>query len=139
MTMSDGGFRVVLIDFACLFCFSLFLCYSGLYVGSGFGVGRNCLWLMGLFSFLCARGCSRGSDLFHSVCVFCIIALFFFFFAGYQLCFHLLFEDLCSGSITQLISSCGYPYRAIYLDLYKCRYLSTWKYTFEQSPCLPDF
>jgi hypothetical protein len=61
--------------------------------------------------FLSAPGCSRGSGLFHSVCVFCIIALFFFFFAGYQLCFYLLFEDLCSGSITQLIfcSSCGYP------------------------------
>jgi hypothetical protein len=64
----------------------------------------------GLNFFLCARGCSRGSGLFHSVCVSCIIALFFFFFfAGYQLCFYLLFEDLCSGSITQLILLPLYP------------------------------
>jgi hypothetical protein len=80
------GFRV-LLDFA-----SLLLFLWGFFSGQGMALGGKCLWLMAFlyegliyFFFMSRTGYSRGSGLFHSVCVFCIIALFLF--AEYQLCF----------------------------------------------------
>lgn len=64
--------------------------------------GGKCLWLMAFlyeglvfyFIFYVHGIVSRGSGLFHSVCVFCIIALFFFSFC----CLSAMFLSSVQGS-----------------------------------------
>lgn len=122
-------FRAVLIDFARL----LFLFFSfGFYVGSGFGVGGKCLWLMAFLYeglvffifFLCAREVvSRGPSLFHSVCVFCIIALYFLF-----CCLSAMFLSSVQGSLLWEHNTVNFAQVLVILDgigLYTWIYLGT--------------
>lgn len=67
-------------------------------MANGFSVRRACF-------FLCARVCWPGIWLISlGMCVLYHSPFLLLVFAVYQLCFYLVFKDLCSGSITQLIS-----------------------------------
>lgn len=61
-------------------------------MANGFSVRRACFFFY--FLFYVHGVLSRGSGLFHSVCVFCIIALYFFLFC----CLSAMFLSSVQGS-----------------------------------------